>query len=316
MSKKERQPRKKDSDEPSFVDAGVTLLVRLVRRVPPSVAVRAAICLLLFGFLAAALIHVDRHVKARPQFWLHEDSVKLPDLPVWCPPAIVRHFEEIAAGFRGCSIFERDLAERVAHSYLDDPWVRGVLCVRRAYPNTVLVSLDVRQPKYVIERPVRCPLVDAEGFVLPGYYQPQAGFALPLPFIRGVAGSPPPPGTRWANPALLGGIEVLAAIDADASPARLLPVTGADVANFGGRKDRRASDIVLITSRPNVTILWGRPPSTPGCNEATVSEKLAFIERWVRLNPSGRGDTSEPIALNARFAKAGGGVIVAEAGSR
>lgn len=287
-------------------------LVRLVKGVPPWHAIRGAICLLLLGFIIGALIHVNRHVTSRPQFLLRADSIKLESLPPWCPPPLVRHLNEMGARFRGCSIYEANLAERVVKHYLADPWVRSVIHVRKVFPNTLQVKLELRRPKYAIERPARCPLVDFECHVLPEQYVRRPGVPIPIPFVRGVSGDPPGPGMRWADSALLGAVEVLETIEAANSPVKQLPLIGADVSNFGGRIDRRKSDIVLLTGRPNVTILWGRPPSMQSCDEPTVQEKLAFIERWMRGRPMA-GDPARPIALNVRFAQAGGGVIVADA---
>jgi hypothetical protein len=70
---------------------------------------------------------------------------------------------------RPVSIFERGLSQRVARAYEDCLWVRRVHAVRKVFPNSLEIDLELREPYAVIQRAgdaYGAYVVDADGVVL------------------------------------------------------------------------------------------------------------------------------------------------------
>jgi len=283
--------------------AGPGLLRRLVRRIPPRPVVHAAIVLLLAAFAALGLAYVRRYVGALDQYRLQQLRL---ELPAWCPADVEAHLRALPSGFAGASVFDLDVIRATRMVYRLDPWVRKVIAVRTEFPHTLVVELALRRPAYAVERRNGFVLVDREGYVLPAKYEEWSTADYPLRFVWGVRTIPPRPGRRWSDPALLGGIETLEAIAARPSITSRLTITGADVSNYGGARDRTESDIDIITAG-GCRILWGRPPSTATFGEVPVEVKLQHLEKLLAQTPRPRG-----MKINVRFADAGGGIIMTD----
>ena len=299
-----RKPqRKKKPVRKRPVKTGPGPTMRLIRRIPPRAVIHAAIIILVAGFAAMGLATVDRYVKSLDDFRVRR--LRLVDLPGWCPPEVVDHLEELPEDFGNNRIHEPQLVEHIAARYRRDPWVRKVRYVRADFPDTVSVSLDLRRPAYAVEKAGSYVLVDREGVVLPAQYARWSQTANPLKFVWGVRSDPPSAaGRRWRDPALQGGIETLEVIAGRPSLAKQLGITGADVSNFGGVIDTTASDVDIIADG-DCTILWGRPPSTKRFGEVPAGKKLDYLEKVLETYPDPKG-----MEINARFADAGGGIVM------
>jgi len=279
--------------------------VHLIKRIPLKGVVRAAILLLVAGAALLGLITVDRYVKGLEEFRLKH--LKLVGLPRWCPAEVVEHLQGLPQDQVDTSIYDAQLLVRVAERYRRDPWVRKVIRVRTEFPDTLVVRLELRRPAYAVETAGDYKLVDREAYVLPARYGRWSRTAYPLMFIWGVRSNPPRmPGRQWCDAALLGAIETLEAIAGRPAITERLAITGADVSNFNGIIDRRASDIDII-AEGDCTIAWGRPPSTKKFGEIPVDKKLDYIEKFLEQHP----DTSG-VKIPARFAGAGEGILVSD----
>jgi hypothetical protein len=283
--------------------------VRLIKRIPPGGAVRAAIILLVAGFAVLGLMTVDRYVKGLEEFRLKH--LKLVDLPGWCPPEVVERLQGLPEDQVDTSIYDPQLLVRVAERYRGDPWVRKVIRVRTEFPDTLAVSLELRRPAYAVEKTGSYRLVDREAYVLPARYGRWSQTANPLLFIWGVRSNPPrTAGAQWCDAAVLGAIETLEAITGRAAITERLAITGADVSNFNGIIDGRFSDIDII-AEGNCTIAWGRPPSTKKFGEIPVGKKLDYIEKFLKEHPDTTG-----IKIPARLAEAGDGILISDTQDR
>lgn len=304
-----RKPqRKKRPARKRSVKTGPGPMMRLIRRIPPRAAIHAAIIILVAGFAVMGLATVDRYVKSLDDFRVRR--LTLVDLPGWCPPGVVDHLEDLPKDFGNNRIHEPQLVKHIAERYRRDPWVREVKYVRADFPDTVSVSLDLRRPAYAVEKAGSYVLVDREGVVLPAQYARWSQTANPLKFVWGARSDPPPAGRRWRDLALQGGIETLEVIAGRPSLAKRLAITGADVSNFNGVIDATASDIDIIADG-DCTILWGRPPSTKRFGEAPADKKLDYLEKVLETYPDPKG-----MKINARFADAGGGIVMTSGHNR
>ena len=300
LAKRERQPKKpkqtrKRSDRPGPV-------ARLIARVPPWAAVRSVIILLLAGFVVSALLHVARYVQNHERYRIA--TVELVDRPPWCPVAVAEQLQRESDRFLGRSIYDRKVLREAALAYQGNPWVRTVRYVRKRFPDALVVSLELRRPGYAVDRPGKYTVVDREGYVLLENGRAWADTLTPPLNVWGVKSTPPPPGRRWNDPALLGGIEVLEAIARRPDLLQRAGILGVDVSNFNGARSRKESDI-MVRARNDFQIAWGRPQSTPRHGEKRDEEKLDMLERCLQVNPQPKG-----VVLNARYAGDGGGILV------
>jgi len=302
-----RKPRRKvkKPERARPARSGPGPLRRLLGRIPPRPAVHAALALLLIAAAGLGLAHVRRHVSRLDQFQLRH--LKL-ELPAWCTPEIESRLRAMPGDFAGSSIFDMEVCRRAQNVYRFEPWVRCVEAVRTEFPDTLVVQLDLRRPRFAIDRNSSYVLVDRDGYVVPARYQDWADAEPPVQVVWGVTSMPPPPGRRWRDNALQGGIETLAVIAARQSISSRLTITGADVSNYGGRRRRGESDIDVIT-QGGCRILWGRPPSTRTVGEVPLEAKLKHLEKVLDRTPDPRG-----IKINVRFADAGGGIITDDEG--
>ena len=300
MARKERQPRKpkqarKRSDGPGPV-------ARLIARIPPWAAVRSVIILLLVGFVISALLHVARYVQNHERYRIA--AVELADRPPWCPVAVAEQLKRESDRFLGRSIYDRKVLSEATLTYRCNPWVRTVRHIRKRFPNALVVNLELRRPGYAVDRPGKSIVVDREGFVLLDDSRSWADTLTPLLYVWGVKSTPPVPGRRWSDQALMGGIEVLEAIGRRGDLRQRAGIIGVDVANFNGARSKNESDI-MVGARNGFQIAWGRPQSTPHQGEKRDDEKLDMLERYLQVNPQPKG-----VVLNARYAGDGGGVLV------
>ena len=262
---------------------------------------RGVIVLLLIGFVLGVLIHIERYVQNHARYKVA--SVEIKDRPSWCPKVLTQQLEATAQTFVGRGIYDRKLLGDVVAAYQASSWVRRVNYVRKRFPDSVVVSLDLRRPEYAVERAGKGVVVDRDGYVVLSQAREWSETVSPLLVIWGVRSTPPVPGRRWMDSALLGGIEVLHGIEKREGLVQRAGITGVDVSNFGGSKSKNASDII-VRARNNFQIAWGRPQSTPRHGEKPDDDKLDLLERYLRIYPQ-----PKDVVLNARYAGDGGGAM-------
>ena len=262
---------------------------------------RSVIVLLLIGFVIGVLIHVERYVHDHARYKVA--AVEIADRPAWCPKVLAQHLQAATQAFIGRSIYDRMLLADVAATFQANSWVRQVNYVRKRFPNTLVVSLDLRRPEYAVERAGKGVVVDRDGYVVLSKAREWSETVSPLLVIWGVKSVPPEPGRRWMDATLLGGIEVLRAIGTREGLVQRAGITGVDVSNFNNAKSRNDSDI-MVRARNNFQISWGRPQSTPHHGEKPDDEKLDLLERYLRTYPQ-----PKDVVLNARYAGDGGGIM-------
>ena len=233
-------------------------------------------------------------------------TVTLINRPAWMGDYLARQIAAVVPR-APTSPFDHDLLVTAVDRLRASPWVRDVRQVRRAYGDgpgdTLVVDCEYRAPAALVRWRDAYWLVDNDGVKLP---DPFAEAQLPrvtvgadgrtaLRIVTGVRLPPPDVGHK------LPGGDVAAALDTAKllfSKPYLDEVTGVDVSNFGGRLDRRHPQVVLAT-RYNTSIWWGRPPLADDFFvEVPVAKKLATLAAVVRQY--GRVDGGKPF-LDVRF---------------
>ena len=131
--------------------------------------------------------------------------------------------------------------------------------------DTLQVDCVYRVPTALVQWQGYYWLIDGDGYRLPEKYS-SAQLAktmigpdgkLMLRIISGVAKAPVLSPKPWPGEDVAAGLELVKLL-AGKPYAEEIPVV--DVSNFGGRRDRQGAQIVLLT-RYNTAIRWGRPPS-------------------------------------------------------
>ena len=115
-----------------------------------------------------------------------------------------------------------------------------------------------------------------------------------LRIIQGVSAHQPKSGAIWTGDEVAAGLK-MAALLANLSCAD--DIVRIDVSNVAGRQDTRSPWIVLLT-KANTQIRWGRPPGDDDFTEISPANKLAHLQQiYAQYH---RVDASEPW-LDLRF---------------
>lgn len=219
------------------------------------------------------------------------------DTPAWLRGDDVAAIRDSIASVEPFSVFDDSIRARLEDAVRGNPWVRGIASVKREFPNSAVVSLDIRKPIAWVDVKGRYQLVDRHGVVLPGRYHEATPAPYPMPIIRGGTGQiadVPAYGSVWSDGAVREGIAVAIELYAlYAEPfASDVPIREIDVSNVGGRLSPSESEIVLRTEN-GVAIEWGRSLlASRRLAEVTTAQKienLRFLNaRRPRLEGLGR----------------------------
>lgn len=175
----------------------------------------------------------------------------------------------------------RLLAERVA----EVGWVARVAQVRRSGDAVFRVSAAYRLPAAMVHQGKDYFLVDADGVRLPGVYR----FDPAMRVISGVTSPAPEAGKGWDGDEVKAGLATLAAISREPFARHIV---GVSVDNYGGRRDRFAAHVELVTDRYGGRIQWGSPPGSEA-EETSVQEKLRLLR--ANFAETGRPDAHHAI---------------------
>lgn len=177
--------------------------------------------------------------------------------------------------------FCHEIAERLERG----GWIDKLQYVRRSGNGQIQISAQYRIPVAMIQHKDRLFLIDTVGVRLPGQYRYDSSWRL----IQGVSEPAPAPGELWEGADVQAGLTVWAFIDQELFSKHIKSVL---VNNFGGRVNRRATHIKLVTDRQNGRIRWGSAPGFE-IEENTISQKLAILRANYR--DTGRADANHKI---------------------
>ena len=200
----------------------------------------------------------------------------LKNRPVWMSDFLA---EQIVASVRPAtarSAFDQKMLIATYEILKNNPWIKHVTQVRRAYGqgpgDTIEVDCDYLAPIGRLRWGDYYSLVDAEGVKLPEQFTAaqmrKIMFGLDghvnIRVIEGVKHAPPPPGIHWPGEDLAAGLEMVGLLYGKAYAEEVLDVL---VHNYAGRLDEKEAWLVLMT-RDGTEVRWGRP-KTP----ATTSSR-------------------------------------------
>lgn len=247
---------------------------------------KAAFALVALGACGAGLVwgfsRLDESVSRLPMYQMTSESLRLVEGPPWMTPAILADLDIRDQLPQRFSLLAPDICGRVARAYEQVVWVERVERVEKRDPRVspdeppLEVQLKFRRPVAFVEGNRGAYLVDAQGVRLPGVYPeaPRLGDCTLL-VIRGVNSAPPTPGHAWLGGSVLAGVRVAEAV---APQQEVYRVTTIDVANYGGRRDPRDTEIALYTKN-GTRIKWGKAPSPEAemLQEKSLAEKVAYL---------------------------------------
>jgi hypothetical protein len=212
------------------------------------------------------------------------------DRPAWLSDAVFQRVLASVTPPSARSSLDHDLLEQTVHILKNEPWVKQVRQVRRAYEkgpgDSLVIDCEFRAPVAFVrdETVERYWMVDASGVVLPESYRAEdlkrLGYgeeAKKQPRqIVGVKTGSPPAGQVWQGEDLKAGIEMVLLMYDKPFMNEVIEV---DVTNFAGRMDSNFAHLVLRTNRGK-EIRWGRPVSAPDAIvEVSAQQKLDTLAR-------------------------------------
>ncbi|MFH1022914.1 MAG: hypothetical protein V1809_05955 [Planctomycetota bacterium] len=211
------------------------------------------------GAVLAVLLVVEvaaARVRGLPVFRVDASRITLGGRPAWVGACLE---DEIVRALRAegvVSLADPRLTARVANIFRACPWVKRVSRVGKRFPAELELDVEIRRPAACVRMKTRDILLSEDGVVLPWrHYQPSPGLALPA--ITGVASAPPAEGKPWTGQDVGDALALLRRLGEEGM-IHSYAITGVDVSNFGGRRDGRASEVVLWT-RHRGYIKWGAP---------------------------------------------------------
>jgi len=195
------------------------------------------------------------------------------NLPSWADDSVKRAFTTLPGLPARFSIMESGICERIADAFEKNPWVDEVVAVRKVYPNRIFVEMRLRRPVAGVRVRGKTYLVDAFAHRLTDAQSSEPSGAEDPPIVISSVRRIPELGKAWAHDGVRAGTAVAEILRLSSERLRT-HFAAIDVTNIGGCRNRRQSEIVLITHQ-GTTVKWGRSPllvNSPG--ELTPEQKL------------------------------------------
>jgi hypothetical protein len=242
-------------------------------------------------------IYVDR----RLAFPTRPPKVVLANRPAWMSDFLNEQILKSTQPIGLHSAFDRELLIDTGKALASNPWIKRVIQVRRMYGqkpgDTLAIDCEYRTPAALVKWGQYYWLVDEQGVKLPEQYSADllpkivlgADGKINIRIIDGVSHDPCESGRVWQGEDLAGGLEMARLL---ASQDWADQIRDIDVSNFGGRRDSREAQIVLMT-RFGTQVRWGRAPGAKDSFiEVPAGQKLAAIEAIYQKD--GRVDAGQP----------------------
>lgn len=249
-----------------------------------------AIAVIVLGAMGFASI--QRYVEKRVAYSDQPPRVVIKDRPAWMSDFLAEQICAAATPPGGHSALDRDLLRDVETLLRDNgrtaAWIKEIRQLKLEYGekpgDTLVLDCDFRTPSALVQHEGLYYLVDADGVVLPDAYTAQQvnrivygrDGKVNIRVVEGVQSDRPAwPGETWKGEDLAAALEmarVLHGLDYTEEIVRI------DVSNFQGRQAPRDSHIVLVTRR-NTHVRWGRPASSTDLAEVNGGEKLRRLRQ-------------------------------------
>lgn len=246
----------------------------------------ASIALVSFG-LYKVCKYVDHNVAYSPE----PPKVVLKSRPAWMSDLVA---EQICAAARPSGAHSaldgrmlRDAKSMLENNIRTNAWIRQINQLKLVYGqhpgDTMVLDCEFRVPVALVHYKDAYYLVDGDGSALPERYSADqvarvifgTDGRMNIRVVEGIQGERPMPGQKWEGEDLAAALEMIKVLHGKQYAEEIVKV---DVSNFAARQDSREAQLVLVT-RQNTQIRWGKPPSSTDIAEVPAMEKLRNLQR-------------------------------------
>jgi hypothetical protein len=252
------------------------------------VVTHALAALVLVALVGFGLHRMRRHVEKDVVFPERPPRIVLKNRPAWMSDYLATQIVNSVKPAGTHSAFDRQLLVDTASILRNNPWVRQVRQVRRAYGqkpgDTLEIDCEYRAPIALVHWQDYYWLVDGEAVKLPEQFTAEqlprivlgGDRRLNIRIIEGVSQPPVESGKRWGGEDLAAGLEMVKLLYGLNYAEEIVKV---DVSNFAGRINPREAQLTLIT-RYDTQIRWGRPINARDFFvEVSAPQKLEYMRR-------------------------------------
>lgn len=235
------------------------------------------VCGLLGGTAWFLWQQVHRTVATRGDNQLALNEIELPAKPVWIRADVRAEALRDASLDPPLSLLDASLPERLAKAYQLHPWVSRVEGVQLTYPAHANIKLQYRRPVAMVDVNNGLLPIDAAGALLPTRDFENHPDMLKYPRLKVSVGSPTAPaGTVWENPIILGGVQIITALEPLWNQAEFQHLRWVeDLANVGS-----ITRHYVLETKSGGTLIWGQAPGREHVGELPLADKLAALKRW------------------------------------
>lgn len=239
------------------------------------------------GLLGVGFYHMRRYVLRDVVFPDRPPKVVLKNRPTWMSDALAIQIISSIRPIGTHSAFDRQLLIDTASILRNNPWIKEVRQVRRAYgqrpADTLEIDCDFRAPIALVHWKDYYWLVDGDGVKLPEQFTAQQlpsivigqDRKLNIRIIEGVSQPPVESGQPWKGDDLVAGLDMVKILYGRPYAEEILQV---NVGNYGGRQDPKEAQITLQT-KYDTEIRWGRPVNARDFFvEVPTTQKLKYLE--------------------------------------
>lgn len=247
----------------------------------------AAAAAMLIAVLAAGFWAMRNWVEKRVVFPNRPPQIVLKNRPPWMTDFLARQITAAVRPVGTHSAFDHQLLIDVASMLKANPWIRKVNQVRRAYDkgpaDTIEIDCEYRAPIALVHWQDYYWLVDGEGVKLPEQYTARqiplvmrgVNRKMEIRVIDGVQQPPVESGMKWPGDDLAAGLDLVKLLHGQAYADEIVRV---NVANFGGRRNIKEAQLVLVT-RYDTEVRWGRPINSKDFFvEVSPAQKLTYLQ--------------------------------------
>lgn len=272
-------------------------MLKTLVAIPIYIARRWGIHIIIVGATVFLMLLVQRRVyeyfSHNPRYSIDLDKYQIAAHPDWLIDDILKKSidDSLCVNLK-TSIFDDELLPKLARHYESSPWVSKVELLERRLPHDLKIKLELRKPFIAVLLPRRSGgsryyIVDKEIVRLPGEYKKLPVMPVSLPVVVGVKDRPPLAGKKWEDKGLHNAITIARVLE-EQNMIQSLHLARIDVNNVEGHHSSRESEIVLWT-RNNIPIQWGRAPDTDKFGELTMEDKIKNLKLVLEVCPELKG---------------------------
>lgn len=206
------------------------------------------------------------------EFKINKEEISFA-IPDWITDKGKHEINNLLLVYDGQTVFDKNLTEKIAKAYEDNPLFKRVVSVTRKFPNKIKVSLALRKPVATVKCKGKSYLVDSDSVKLPASYYNWPGtdensVLITVDKLKDL----PYSGKKWKDKRIHAGVDLLRFLKKNKA-VKTLEINEIDVSNVGKRFATRKSEIIVWT-KSGTKIKWGGAPLSGDLSELSDEEKL------------------------------------------